>query len=129
MILDGNNIPPKDTKEPQILVVEDSVDALCATASLLELLGWHPLTAEDGSQALHLAEATIPAFALIDLNLPDIDGYTLSEELTRINPNIKIYISSGTEFDQQRSLPTIVGQLLKPVSLTQLDELLSEHVR
>lgn len=107
-----------------ILVVEDSEDALAATKSLLELLGWQTFSAPDVKTALTVAKAKRPPVAMIDLHLPDGDGYQLSEALEALIPGIAIYISSGAELDPAKACRAIRGQLLKPISLEQLGSIL-----
>lgn len=118
--------PPTGPAPRTILVVEDSADALTATTSLLELLGWLPLAASTAKMACELARQFKPEFALVDIHLPDNDGYSLSETLAQEVPGIVIYISSGAPFDKNRACPAIRGQLLKPISIEQLDQLLAQ---
>lgn len=66
---------------PLILVVDDE-------ASILELLrfnlakeGYQVLTAEDGQQALHYARTEKPDLIILDIMLPEIDGYEVCRAL------------------------------------------------
>jgi signal transduction histidine kinase len=107
-------------KNKLILVVEDSIDALDAMKNILELLGWNPITATDAKTALHLAKNLNPHYALVDINLPDADGYELSRKLSEIIPGINIFLSSGSEFDPAKTCIAIKGHFLKPISIQQL---------
>lgn len=123
----ANQASEKQTAQAEqktILVVEDSEDALAATKSLLELLGWQAFSAPDVKTALAIAEAERPPVAMVDLHLPDGDGYQLSEALEALIPDIAIYISSGAELDPTKACQAIRGQLLKPISLEQLSSIL-----
>lgn len=104
-----------------ILVVEDSADALQATCGLLSLVGWNPLSAQDGEQALALATKHKPSKALVDLNLPDISGYELSQHIHAIVPDIEITIASGEQVDpEELAKPYLHGSIMKPLTLGSL---------
>jgi CheY-like chemotaxis protein len=65
----------------KILVVDDSRDAADTCAILLELSGHHVQTAYTGRQALDLAETFRPHVLLLDIGLPDLDGYQLAKKV------------------------------------------------
>lgn len=134
-LAEGNIIPTKtdsktkpvaQSKNKSILVVEDSVDALDAMQNILELLGWQPITATNATTALTLAKDLNPQYALVDINLPDSDGYELSKKLFALIPEINIFLSSGSEFDPSKTCTAIKGHFLKPISIQQLRGLLDK---
>jgi len=122
-ITDSDNPISAGQSENSILVVEDAPDTLAAIAQLLELLGWKPATATNAQNALEVAKAIRPSFALVDLHLPDSEGYSLSQELEKLLPDIQIYICSGSEPDFNKTCGAIRGHLLKPINLAQLQQL------
>jgi PAS domain S-box-containing protein len=65
----------------KILVVDDSRDAADTCAILLELSGHHVQTAYTGQRALELAETFRPHVLLLDIGIPDIDGYQLAKKV------------------------------------------------
>lgn len=111
-------------KNKLILVVEDSTDALDAMKNILELLGWNTITAINAEIALNLAKNLNPQYALVDVNLPDSDGYELSRKLSELIPGINIFLSSGSEFDPAKTCMAIKGHFLKPISIQQLHRML-----
>jgi len=121
-----SDIADNDTEQDteSILIVEDSLDALNATKGLLEVLGWKPITATSVASALELAGQYKPGIALVDQNLPDGDGYSLSKQLQAIIPDIQIYLVSGAEFEATKACEAIKGYMLKPISVQQLHRLL-----
>jgi signal transduction histidine kinase len=122
-----NEIQTKiDSDSNTILVVEDSEDALTAMKGIMELLGWVPLLASSARDAIELTESHKPGFALVDINLPDSDGYTLSKTLSETNPDIHIFLTSGAEFEPARTCPAIKGHLLKPIGIAELHRLLKD---
>jgi CheY-like chemotaxis protein len=58
----------------RILVADDNEDAASSMAALLQLSGHIVETANDGEQAIRVAEATHPNVALLDLGMPKING-------------------------------------------------------
>lgn len=108
-----------------ILVIEDDDDALAAMTALLTLLGWSVCSAQSGAAALREMKEHKPRTVLIDLNLPDMDGYTCATQLHELVPDAKIIVASGEAIDKQRAAGAgVTASLLKPVSLTGLEELL-----
>lgn len=65
----------------RILVVEDYADAAEATRLLLEALGHECNIARTGADAIAIAEAFWPDLVLLDLGLPDVDGFEVARRL------------------------------------------------
>lgn len=108
-----------------ILVVEDDMDALQALAALLGLLGWQAITARDAATALVKARDYLPAVALVDIHLPDMNGYVLATQIRSILPESRIIVASGEELDKVRADEAGISDfLLKPISLEQLQNVL-----
>lgn len=109
----------------RVMVVEDSEDALQATCALLRLMGWEPITATDATEAVGVVQKLKPAKALIDLNLPDINGYQLSEKLLALDPTIQIIIASGEQVDPVKAAALEIRHIiLKPITLDALRDAL-----
>src|SRR6478672_7168142 len=69
--------PPTPTVGPQIriLIVEDDANNRDLAQRIVRHAGFVPLVALDGRQALAMAESERPDLILMDLSLPDIDGW------------------------------------------------------
>jgi len=65
----------------RILIVDDNQDAADSLGMLLQMDGHAIEVAYDGVSAIHKVSAFVPDVALIDLAMPDMDGYELIEEL------------------------------------------------
>jgi len=65
----------------RILVVEDSVDSAETLAALLEMWGHEVRMAHSGQEALEAARDYQPEVVLLDIGLPDMDGYTVAQKL------------------------------------------------
>jgi two-component system CheB/CheR fusion protein len=71
----------------RILVVDDNVDALESSAALLQMDGHEVRTARDGPTALRSAKEFIPDVVLLDIGLPEMDGYEVARRL-RLMPEL-----------------------------------------
>ena len=68
----------------KVLVVEDSKVALKAISGYIEELGVHPLLAENGRDAIDIYNRERPDIVLLDIILPDTDGYEVAKEIRRL---------------------------------------------
>ena len=113
----------------RILVVDDSRDAADICATLLELSGHRVQTAYSGRRALEVAEAFQPQVLLLDIGLPDIDGYQLARSIRAAPWGQSAYLVAVTGWgqEQDRRRASEVGfdhHLTKPVEAEALDSLL-----
>ena len=68
----------------KVLMVEDSMVAIRAITGYLEDIGVHPLVAETGSAAVDLYRKERPDIILLDIILPDIDGYEVAKQIRKL---------------------------------------------
>ncbi|MDP9373053.1 MAG: response regulator [Chloroflexota bacterium] len=64
-----------------ILVVDDDPAILATVVDILELEGYHVITATNGAEALRLIERESPALVLLDMRMPVLDGWGVAREL------------------------------------------------
>lgn len=88
----------------ELLVAEDStINRLLLRRLLRRLPGARLSMVADGDAAVEAATKTVPDVALIDLDMPGVDGITTIRRLRRINPRlIPIAMCVGEEPDQRR---------------------------
>jgi signal transduction histidine kinase/ActR/RegA family two-component response regulator len=67
----------------RILLVDDNEDAAAGTGTLLRQMGHTVNTAHNAAEALALAQSHPPDVAVLDIGLPDMDGYALAALLRR----------------------------------------------
>ena len=109
----------------RILLVDDNDDARSALASLLVLVGADVIEARDGAGALRSAKNEQVPVAVIDIGLPDIDGYEVARQL-RLDPRTKsmhlvALTGYGQEADRQRAQAAGFDRhLTKPVDFDEL---------
>ncbi|MFQ3234557.1 MAG: two-component system sensor histidine kinase/response regulator [Paraglaciecola sp.] len=115
------------TSDLHYLLVEDDRDAADITALLLEKLGVNVQIAYSGQQCLELfAQRTDWTKVLLDLHLPDENGFVLAKKLRQQNPCLDIVILSGDQPEdvklQEAGIHTF---LLKPINRKILADLVS----
>jgi PAS domain S-box-containing protein len=93
-----------DRENLHILVVDNEADSAGYLKALLELCGHRVTTASDGTSAIDLALRLRPDLVLLDIGLPDIDGYEVAFRLSQSDEtrNTKLVAVSGYEKDYGR---------------------------
>ena len=76
----------------KVLVVDDEPDTLELVKLVLESAGFKTLLATSGKEALKLAEASKPDLVLLDIMMPDMDGWEVFRKLKEKDPAIPIAI-------------------------------------
>jgi PAS domain S-box-containing protein len=113
----------------KILVVDDSLDAADTCATVLELSGHEVQTAYSGRRALELARTFRPHALLLDIGLPDVNGYELARTI-RAAPwaegMVLIAVTGwGQDEDRRRALEAgFDHHLTKPIAAETLESLL-----
>ena len=97
-----------DPTAATILVVDDNPINLKLVSDLLMFEGYRVLKAEDGEEAAASVEAEPPDLILLDVDLPGIDGLTLTKRLKSDQRTADIVIVALTAFamkaDRQRAM-------------------------
>jgi PAS domain S-box-containing protein len=113
-----------------VLVVDDNRDAAESLAMLLRTTGADVHVAHDGPAAIEEFELREPHIVLLDLGMPDMDGYEVARRLREIsNPQrVAIVALTGWGQDEDRQRVRDAGfdhHLVKPVELAPLQALLT----
>ncbi len=107
----------------RVLVVEDEDGAREGLRQLLDLLGYDVVALASGEDALSLPAVDPFDVVLTDYVLPGVDGMTLSEELSRRWPGIKVILMSGYAENEMVRDAVAAGRLrflAKPFDLATL---------
>ena len=120
-------VPTVESKRPpvvgprRILVADDNNDAVEALALQLQLAGHDVRTANDGMEALEVAETFAPQVVLLDLGMPRMDGYETARQIRRRSwgrgATLVALTGWGQQQDRQRtSAAGFDAHLVKPVT-------------
>lgn len=124
---DPHNINAKTLK---VLVADDNVDAANMLLALLELSGHTVVLAHDGKQALAMAQANDLDLAILDIGMPELNGYEVAEEIRRLPNGAHVLLAAltgwGTDDDRIRSKNAgFDTHLTKPAGIAEIDALLA----
>jgi PAS domain S-box-containing protein len=120
----------KPTHSLRVLVVDDNLDQAQSAALLLRASGHEVRVAFSGTTALEVALEFQPNVVLLDIGLPEMDGYEVAQHL-RQNPQTKhvclvALTGYGQDTDRQRSAAVgFDAHLVKPVDPRKLEGILS----
>ena len=112
----------------RVLVIEDNEQNLYLITFMLERAGHEVIQARDGLDGIALAERESPALILLDIQLPQMDGYAVAGELRRNPATAAVPIIAVTSYamvgDRERALGAgCSGYIEKPINPdTFLDE-------
>ena len=111
---------------PTILVVDDTETNRYIMEKILKTEGFHVITAENGAQTLARAAAERPDLILLDINMPDMDGFEACERLKK-DPQtevIPIIMVSATYYDLESRVRGIelgaIDYLTQPIGKAEL---------
>ena len=115
-----------------VLIVEDDEAIADSIAYALGRAGFRTLTAADGGQGLRLFRQQRPDLVILDLMLPQMDGWRVTEELRREDPRVPVIVCSArsSEFDRVHGLEMGADDYVtKPFSMKELLARVSAHLR
>jgi CheY-like chemotaxis protein len=126
----GRERPVVSPAAPQrVLVVDDNVDAARTLEMLLKSLGHEARVAHNGAEALIAAQDYIPDVVLLDIGMPDLDGYEVARRLRAMHKGAALRIIAitgwGQEADREKSREAGFDvHLVKPVEAAELARVL-----
>ena len=117
-----------------ILYVEDNIDNRTLVRRILMAEGYDLLEAVNATQALEILKSTQPNLILMDINMPDMDGYTLTAKI-KGTPGLEsipvIALTANVmRGDRERSLEAgCDGYIQKPIDIDTLSEQIERFLR
>jgi two-component system, cell cycle response regulator len=124
--MDNQTPPPQPESLGRILVVDDNRDNVEIIATRLRFRGYEIDEASDGAQALDLVHKNAPDLILLDVMLPDIDGYEISRRIKGDSklPFIPIILVTARDTTQDKVAGLDAGAddyLTKPINFPELE--------
>jgi signal transduction histidine kinase/CheY-like chemotaxis protein len=117
-----------------VLVVDDNASSRMVLTKRLTCAGVHAVVSDSAAHALHSPHVAKARYALIDVNMPDIDGYALAAQLRQTYSAEQMHIimlGALSEQQGQEELDRldVQGFLVKPVDSEELVAALSQPLR
>lgn len=113
-----------------VLIVEDNPDNRASLRELLEFCGHRVDTATNGREGVERALTLAPEVALVDIGLPELDGYGVAARLREaLGPGIRLVALTGygQPEDVQRAIAAgFDAHIAKPVDFEQLQAVLTK---
>ncbi len=117
----------------RILIVDDSPSQLMGIRRIVEKLGHDALTAEDGAAGVEAAKREIPDLILMDVVMPNLNGFQATRSITReaTTRHIPVVLVTTKDQDTDRVWGMRQGAkayITKPFSESELAELISQYL-
>jgi CheY-like chemotaxis protein len=120
--------------KPRVLIVEDNVDNYQLVRFLLERAGYDILSAANGREGVEMARRARPDLILMDLAMPEMDGWDATKVLksdaaTRSIPILAL-TARTLPADRKRAMDAgCDGYISKPIKVATFDRLIMNLVR
>jgi two-component system cell cycle response regulator DivK len=117
-----------------ILYVEDNLDNRTLVRRILTAEGYTLIEAANATQAMEILKTTRPDLILMDINMPDMDGYSLTMKIKE-TPNFEstpiIALTANVmRGDRERSLEAgCDGYIQKPIDIDKLSDQIEHFLR
>ena len=117
-----------------ILYVEDNLDNRTLVRRILTAEGYTLIEAANATQAMEILKTTRPDLILMDINMPDMDGYSLTtkiKETPRFESTPIIALTANVmRGDRDRSLEAgCDGYIQKPIDIDKLSDQIERFLR
>jgi two-component system CheB/CheR fusion protein len=113
----------------RILVIEDSTDGREMLSMALRMSGQEVFEAATGHEGIEMAQRYTPAIVLVDIGLPDIDGYEVARRIRQTSgKTVRLIALTGYGQPEDRDRTEQAGfdaHAVKPIDPSRLAELLS----
>jgi CheY-like chemotaxis protein len=118
------------TSSRRVLVVDDNRESVETLSMLLRLKGHDTRVAQDGEEAIAVADDYKPHVVVLDLSLPGMDGYEIARKLRErpYGANLVLVALTGWTGQDVRDKAAAAGfdfHLLKPVDWPNLEQVLN----
>ena len=130
--------PPALVADPEprckVLVADDNRDAADSLAMILGLSGYQVCVAHTGRQAIEMAMMQQPDAVILDIGMPDVNGYDVARHLRTEGWGRQLFLLAitgwGQSNDKERAKAAWFDQhLTKPVDVGQIEDLLTRWLR
>jgi hypothetical protein len=124
----GNDTTARPARAKRVLIVDDNQDAADSLALVLRFEGHEAIVAYSAQAAIETVQSLQPEFVLLDIGLPNMDGYEVARRIRASGTaaHIVALTGYGQHEDRQRSADAgFAAHLVKPVDIATLRSMLT----
>ena len=117
--------------EKRILVVDDEQDVINFMEKFLRRFKVLGLKASSGEEAISIYTKNKIDFVFLDINMKGMDGLRVLSELKAIDPDVKVFMITGSHDEEARRKAISSGALdyiTKPLDLNELKEKIEKYI-
>lgn len=127
--LNQQDLNSETAQRLRILLIDDDQDVADSLAVWFETLGHQVETASNGTQGICTAQVFAPDIIILDIGLPNMDGYQVARKLREQPSTQRVWIIALSGYDQKKNNLSMKSggfdqYLMKPPDLTLLQELI-----
>ena len=116
-----------------ILVIDDEPEFIESIRMRLEAAGYRVIDADDGDKGFRRAQRERPGLILLDIMMPNVDGFQALYQLKKDNrvksiPVIIITARSETDYILDTGKFGAIDYIVKPVDMNELIKLVAKHI-
>ncbi|MBE9486333.1 MAG: response regulator [Desulfuromonadales bacterium] len=117
----------------KILIVDDSLPILELASTMLKLLGYEPIKASSGVEALRVLAEEKPVLTLLDVVLPDMDGFKICQHIRNnsATSSMPVFMVSAkkTSEDIERGVKAGANEYItKPFKSAEMASLIKAYI-
>ena len=117
-----------------ILYIEDNIDNRTLVRRVLQIEGYRVMEADSGFKAFEILRSEIPDLVLMDINLPDMDGYEITTRLKQMPSLARVPVIAMTanvmKGDREKTLAAgCDGYISKPIDIDTLPSQIARFLR
>lgn len=129
----SRNHSEKEHLAKVILIVEDNPDSLRLAQRMLQISGYTTIEATDGKQGVELAKTRSPDLILMDIMMPEMDGYAACHAIKtdKATSEIPVVMLTAVDHELNRKLAEKMGAdgyITKPFAREELLDVVSQFL-
>jgi two-component system cell cycle response regulator DivK len=118
----------------KVLYIEDNLDNMILVKRVLEIEGYEVIAAHSGTEGLAKAIENRPDIIITDINLPDIDGYEITNNLKQDEKTAHIPVVAMTANVMKKDKEHVFdagcdGYISKPIDVDELPEQIENFLK
>ena len=115
----------------KVLYVDDSEETLEVVQIILAKSGYQILTASNGKQAVEVCSKEQPNLVLMDINMPDLDGFASIQLLRSSGYNNPVIMLTASENEEDRAKAKAIGcvdYILKTLDMRDIESVIDRYI-